>query len=236
MSGTRRWVAAGTLLAIAGILTATSTARHWAICRADRASLRCAELQDATHGFPGWGGLGRPDLGTSATAIAAALLLSAAWVGVVGWRRGSLTHNLMCVVVGVQPLIAATLLVVEAVGRRLPTAVGGWLTWPAEAYVFPMLLGAGWLLNESLLGTLRLLVLGWGVTSFGSIHHFVDAVAARLLAPGAVGASPPGLGYATAATQVLIGLVVVVLSLPRATPDTPEADGWPGPDGYTLAA
>ncbi|MGI8456656.1 MAG: hypothetical protein ACR2LI_00880 [Propionibacteriaceae bacterium] len=236
MSGTRRWAAAGLLLVVAGVLTAISTARHWAICRADPASLRCLALQDATHGFPGWGGLGRPDLGTAAAGIVAALLLSVAWVGVIGWARGSGTRNLLCVVVGVQPLIAATVLVIEATGFVLPAAVGGWLTWPAEAYVFPFLLGAGWLVNESLLGTLRLLTLGWGVTSFGSIHHVADSVVARLLSPDAVGASPPGLGYATAATQVLVGLVVVVLTLQRAVPDTPDTDDGPERDGFTLAA
>ena len=236
MPGPHRWVAAGALLVVAGTLTAVSTWRHWALCRADLASLRCAALEDATHGFPGWGEATRPDLGAAATAILAAVILSAVWVGMVGWDPRSLTHNLRCVIVGVQPLVAAAALVAESVGRPIPTSAASWLTWPAEAYVFPLLLGAGWLLHESARGTARLLALGWAVTSFGPFHHFGDYVIARVASPQALGSSPPGLGYATAATQFLLGFVVILLTVHNGPTGRPDSDEWPGRDGFTLAA
>jgi hypothetical protein len=236
MSGPRRWLCAGAALVVAGGLTAVSTWRHWAVCRVDLGSAACRALQDATHGFPGWGADQAPDPVASGTAMAAAVLLSTVWVLVVGCSRTSLPRTLMCVVVGAQPLVAALVVTLEAAGHPPPAGVGEWLTWPAETYVFPLLLGAGWLLTETALTTVRLLFLGWGVTSFGSVHRFADYAITQAAHPGTAGLSPPGLGYVTAVTQLVLGLVVILLTLPHGSTDAPDPPDRPDHDDFTLAA
>jgi hypothetical protein len=227
----------GGLLVLAGGLTAVSTWRHWAGCRPDPAAAACLALQEATVGLPVWGRTGHRDTLGTALGAAAALLLVLAWLVVIGWARRNPARLVVAGIIAAQPLLVAVLVDLEllAPDRFFGLGSSGWLTWPAEVLILPMLLGAGWVLDEPFVPTLRLVLLGWGVTSFGSLHHFFDYVGSRLLTPRSVEV-PPGMGYVTAATQVAVGLVVSVLSLLLRGDDEGEDDDQPGRDGFTLAA
>lgn len=195
-------------------------------------------LQEGTSTLPFWGELGHRHPLDSALAAVAALLLGVAWLTVVGWARHSAARTIVAVIIGLQPLTLAVLVELELFrpGQFLALGTSGWLTWPAEILVLPMLLGAGWILDERPLPTIRLIVLGWGVTSFGSLHNFLDYALTTARAPWPVD-TPFGLGYLTAATQVVVGVAVVVLSLVlRHRPEPEDGDERWGRDGFTLAA
>lgn len=237
MTGRPRWLLAGGLLVLAGGLTAVSTWRHWAGCRPDPAGPACLALQESTVGLPLWGRVGHRDTVGTALGAAAALLLVVAWLVVIGWARRNPARLVVAGIIAAQPLLVAVLVDLELLApeRFFGLSSSGWLTWPAEILILPMLLGAGWVLDEPFVPTVRLILLGWGVTSFGSLHHFVDYVGSRLLTPRAVEV-PPGVGYVTAATQIAMGLLVAVLSLLLRGNDEGEDDDQPGRDGFTLAA
>jgi len=242
MTGRPRWLLSGGLLVLAGGLTAVSTWRHWSGCRPDPATPACLALQEATVGLPVWGRVGHRDTVGTVLGAAAALLLVLAWLVVVGWARRNQARLVVAGIIAVQPLLVAVLVDLEllAPDRFFGLASSGWLTWPAEVLILPMLLGAGWVLDEPFFPTLRLILLGWGVTSFGSLHSFFDYVGSRLLTPHAVEV-PPGTGYVTAATQVAVGLLVSALSLllrgdDGRGDDEGGDDEQPGRDGFRLAA
>lgn len=240
MTGRRPWLVSGALVVVAGVLTTVSTWRHWSSCRSGPGSRACRLLEEQTYGLPLWGGAdGRDVLGTALTSGAAGLLVLA-WVAVIGWSRGSAFRRILAAVVGLQPLLlmALTHLELWRPGEFIQAATNGWLTWPAEVLVLPFMLGAGWVLEESAGCTARLIVLGWAVTSFGALHHFIDYALMTQMS-GVVVDSPPGLGFITALTQVALGLVVMFLSvvLHRSTePDSEDDDDEQGRGGFTLAA
>lgn len=238
MTGRRQWLVSGGLVVVAGVLTAVSTWRHWASCRSDPGSAACRVLADQSYGLPLWGDSERDVLGVVLASVAAGLLVLA-WVVVVGWSRGSIFRRILAIVVGAQPLLLMALVDLELwrPGRFVQAATNGWLTWPAEVLVLPFMLGAGWVLEEAAGPTVRLLALGWAVTSFGSLHHFIDYALTTQIS-GVVLRSPPGLGFLTALTQVGLGLVVLVLSvlLDRPGEPEPEDDDERGKGGFTLAA
>lgn len=241
MARRRRWGLAGGLLAVAGLLTGISTWRHWARCRPDISAPACRVLQVDTYGLPLWSVRGRADLVGVALVAGAALLATFAWLAVVDWARVSAARAVLATVVGAQPLLVAGLAGLELLhpGPVL-LEIGGWLTWPAEVVVVPMLMGAGWILDEAPVQILRLIMLAWAVTSFGPMHRFLDYAVSAAELGGSVNA-PPGLGYVTAGSQVVLGLAVAVVSL--LVPDADEDEGddeegderW-GQDGFTLAA
>ncbi|MET0692869.1 MAG: hypothetical protein ABWY56_03005 [Propionibacteriaceae bacterium] len=237
MTGRLRWLLSGGLLVLAGGLTAVSTWRHWDGCRPDLAAPTCLAVQETTYGLPLWGRVGHRDTIGTALGAVAAVLLGLAWLVVIGWARKNLARTLMATVIALQPLVVALLVDLELVapGRFFAVGNSGWLTWPAEILILPMLLGAGWILDESFGHTLRLILLGWGVTSFGAVHHFVDYVGSMLLAPQSV-ETPPGMGYVTAATQIMLGVLVGLISLLLRPEDEGEDDDLPGRDGFMLAA
>jgi hypothetical protein len=223
---------------VGGALSAVSTWRNWAVCRPDISTPACRISQDRTSGLPLWGDVGHRDTWGTALAALAAVLLGLAWLAVGGWAGRNAARTAVVAIVGLQPLILAALVSLELVmpGRFSSTVTNGWLTWPAEVCVIPMLLGAGWLLDEGPVLTLRLILLGWGVTSFGSIHHLIDYMTSKLLSTNVAGLNP-GLGYVTAATQLGLGATVAIISLTlrdRTEPDGDEDEL--GPDGFTLAA
>lgn len=241
MARRRRWVLASGLLVGAGSLTAASTWRHWAGCRSDLLGSRCLGLQSDTYGLPLWSAVGRPDLLGMALIAAAALLAALSWLLVVDWARVSSARAVLACVVGAQPLLVTGLVGLQLLhpGPVL-LEVSGWLTWPAEVVVVPMLLGAGWILDEAPAQILRLIMLAWAVTSFGPVHRFLDYAISAAELGGAVNA-PPGLGYVTAAGQMILGLAVAVVSLlvPNIVEDEgddEEGDERWGQDGFTLAA
>jgi len=237
MPGRPRWIWSGCLLLVAGALTALSTWRHWADCRSGVTSEACVVLQEKTYGLPAWGPVGHRDtLGTALVAVAA-VLLGTAWLTTSGWARRNAARTLVASIIGLQPLVVAVLVTLELLvpGRSIAVLTGGWLTWVAEMLVFPLLLGAGWILEEAPLPLLRLMLLGWGATSFGPLHHFGDFVSSALLMPR-TGATPPGLGYVTAGTQACLGLGVVAITLLLNSRKPEEGDERRGPDGFTLAA
>jgi hypothetical protein len=237
MAGRRRWALAGGLLVVAGGLTAVSTWRHWSGCRPDAATPGCLMLQDSTYGLPLWGETGHQDVLGAAATVGSAVLLCLAWLVVADWARSSAARLAMAVVVGAQPLCAAALVAVSSsASGPVLLDTGGWLLWPAEVLVVPMLLGAGWILDEAPAQILRLMLLAWAVTSYGPLHHFVDFALSTVHAPSAVG-SPPGLGYVSAGTQIGLGLVLTVVSLLLgAGPEPEDGDERWGQDGFTLAA
>jgi hypothetical protein len=231
MARRRRWGIAGGLLVLAGLGTAAATWRHWARCRPDVSAPACLALQDDTYGPPLWSVGGQPDAGGLALVAASALLATLAWVLVVDWARVSSARVVVAGIVGAQPLLVAALVGLELV-RPGPTLleVGGWLTWPAEIVVLPMLLGAGWILDEAPVQILRLMLLAWAVTSFGPVHHFVDyAVSAARI--GGASSTPPGLGYVTAGGQLVLGLAVALVSLLVTEPGQEEDDRAVRPSG-----
>lgn len=235
----RRWFSSAGLLVLASALTALSTWRHWGPCRAAVAGRACLALQEETYGLPVWGQVGHRDLmGTALVAVSAALL-SVAWFLTTGWARGNPARTALAALIGLQPLVVAVLLALElaAPGRGYVILTSGWLTWLAEMLVFPLLLGAGWVLEESPVQLLRLMALAWGVTSFGPMHRFGDFVLSSMLLPRSA-VTPPGMGYVTAVAQVALGLAVVVVSLVLPSGHEPEEEGdeRTGRDGYTLAA
>jgi hypothetical protein len=238
VTGRAPWIVSGGLLVLAGGLTAASTWRHWTSCRLGVGAPTCLRLQERTVGLPLWGGVGfRDSVGAALTALAA-LALSVAWLLVIGWARGTVGPLVMALLVGLQPVLAVVLVGCELLppAHLFLVATHGWLAWPAEVLVFPMLLGAGWILDDTPKQILRLMVLGWGVTSFGPLHHFVDyAVTSAIF--GSTGSSPPGMGYVTAATQLGVGGVVVLSTLLGPKGSEPEDDDEQyGRDGFTLAA
>lgn len=240
MTGQRPWLVSGGLLVVAGVLTSVCTWRHWASCRSGPGSAACQFWQDQTYGLPLWGdAAGRDVLGTALASIAAGLL-GLAWVVVISWSRGSAFRRILAVVVGLQPLLLMALVDLELwrPGQFTQAATNGWFSWPAEVLVLPFLLGAGWVLEESALRTVRLIVLGWAVTSFGPLHHFIDYVLTTQVS-GVIVDSPPGLGFITALTQVALGLTVIFLSVVLHRSDEPEPeddDDERGRGGFTLAA
>lgn len=226
------------LLLLAGALTALSTWRHWAPCRtADRARA-CLALQEETYGLPIWGQAGHRDTMGTALAAVAAVMLSIAWFLTTGWARRNPARTALAALIGLQPLVVAALVTLELVapGRGYPILTSGWLTWLAEVAVFPLLLGAGWVLEESTVQLLRMMVLAWAVTSFGPMHRFGDFVLSTTLLPRSAVVAP-GMGYVTAVTQVVLGLTVVLVNLVLG-PNNPEEEGdeRKGRDGFTLAA
>lgn len=238
MSRPRRWIVSGGLLAAAGALTAVSSWRHWASCRPEPTSPACLALQDATYGLPLWATSGTHDSFDTVLVTLAALLLSSAWFLVAGWASNSGARTTVALAVGLQPLLVALLVDLAALtpGQRLAVDANGWLTWPAEIMVVPLLLGAGWILDETVVQVVRLMLLGWAVTSFGSVHHFVDHVLTSSLLGASVEGSPPGLGYVTGCTQIALGVAVVIISLVMRQGPEPEDDERSGRDGFTLAA
>lgn len=235
----RRWVCSATLLLLAGTLSALSTWRHWAPCRTASSGRACLVLQEETYGLPVWGQVGHRDpLGTALVAVAA-VLLSLAWFSTAGWARRNPARIALAALIGLQPLVVAALVTLELVapGRGYLILTSGWLTWTAEILVFPLLLGAGWVLEEPPAQMLRMIALAWGVTSFGPVHRFGDFVLSTVLLPRSA-VSPPGMGYVTAVSQVVLGLAVVVISLVLPSGNEPEEEGdeRTGRDGYTLAA
>lgn len=233
----RRWISSGGLLVLAGGSTALSTWRHWSSCRPDTAARACLALRDETYGLPLWAGTADRDPTGTALAALAALLLVLAWLRVAGWARRSPARTALAAVVGGQPLLVALLVALQLTFPSRPLIeITGWLTWPAEVLVLPLLLGAGWIVDEAPLPTIRLILLGWGVASFGPVHLFVDHVITSLITGGAE-SSPPGLGYVTAGTQIALGMSVVVLTLVLERRKPPEeGDERSGRDGFTLAA
>jgi hypothetical protein len=234
----RRWVFCGVLLLVAGALTALSTWLHWSPCRTADRGRACLVLQEETYGLPVWSQAGhRNTFGTALVAVSAALL-SIAWFCTTGWARRNPARTALAALIGLQPLVVAALVIFElaAPGRGYAILTSGWLTWLAEMLVFPLLLGAGWVLEESPVQLLRLMVLAWAVTSFGPMHRFGDFVLSTVLLPRSA-VTPPGMGYVTAATQVVLGVAVVVVSLVLPSSNEPEeGDERSGRDGYTLAA
>ena len=237
MAGRRRWALAGVLLILAGGLTAVSTWRHWSGCRPDHAAPSCLLLQDATYGLPLWGATGHQDALSVVATVAAGLLLGLSWLVVADWARSSGARLALALIVGTQPLCAAALVAASSRSPGLALLeTGGWLMWPAEVVVVPMLLGAGWILDEAPAQILRLMLLAWAVTSFGPLHHFVDFAVSAARTPGATG-SPPGLGYVSAVTQIALGVVLTLVSLLLGHgPEPEEGDERWGQDGFTLAA
>lgn len=240
MTGQRPWLISGGLVVVAGLLTSVCTWRHWTSCRSGPDSTACRRLEDQSYGLPLWGDAGERDvLGTVLVSVAAGMLVLA-WVVVVGWSRGSAFRRILAAVVGLQPLLLMTLVHLELwrPGQFIQAATNGWLTWPAEVLVLPFLLGAGWVLEESAGRTARLIVLGWAVTSFGSLHHFIDYALTTQMS-GIVVDSPPGLGFITALTQVTLGLAVMFLSVVlhhAGEPEGEDDDDERGRGGFTLAA
>lgn len=222
---------------LAGALTAVSSWRHWAACRPDISAPGCLLMTEETIGLPLWADAAHRDLWASALVGGSATLLSLAWFVASGWARGSVYRLAVAAFVGAQPLLVAVLVELELIapGQLFAVAASGWLLWPAEVLVFPLLLGQGWLVEESPVRLARLLMLAWGATAFGPLHHFVDHVGSMLLVPVAA-PSPPGLGYVTAGTQVVLGVAVVVVTLLLPRPKPTDGDELTGRDGFTLAA
>lgn len=222
----------------AGALTALTAWQHWGVCRPATGSEACLSLRKASSGSVWWLGGDTRNASALILAAVAATVIAGAWLVVIRWAQGSAVRLVMAAIIAGQPLLVAGLTEAELIsaGRPLGLGIDGWLTWPAEILVFPLLLGAGWLLDQTPAHTLRLLLLGWGVTSFGPMHHFVDDVATTMLLRGGPGV-PAGLGYVTAGTQISIGLALVVISLAFGRPTaTGDDDDRYGPDGFTLAA
>ncbi|MBA8794205.1 hypothetical protein FHX74_001810 [Friedmanniella endophytica] len=238
-----RWLVCGTLLLAAGTLTLVAAQRHWAVCRPDPSSAGCLLREEVSLAAPVWASAGHRDPTTAVLTVIACFLLFLAWVLAVGWARRRLIRTLVTLVVAAQPLLAAVLGIVDLVtpDAALRLATSGWLTWPAEMLVLPMLLGAGWIFEEGALAMVRLVVLGWTVTAFGSIHGFFDYVIFMIRHPvppgtpvGTVGA-PAGMGFGAAIVQLALGVVVIGLSVWADRPRRPDTDRR-GRDGFTLAA
>ena len=239
MVGRPRWFISGVLLLGAGVLTLISTSRHWARCRPDTHSASCVRLEEVTTGVPSWAPVAFRDPEAALLTAVAGLMLCLAWVLVAGWARRRWMRTLVTVIVALQPLSGAALGLGNLFGhdRLLSLASSGWLTWPAEMLVMPLLLGAGWIMEESPLQMTRLIVLGWGVTSFGSMHAFGDYIIFMIrhpIAPGQFG-NPAGMGFGVAGTQLGVGLIVLIMSLAMGRGPKRE-DGRRGRDGFMLAA
>ncbi len=244
MVGRARWLTCGGLLLAAGVLTVLATTDHWARCRPALDIADCLSLEQATTGAPSWGPVAFRDPTAVLLTVLAGFLLCGAWVLVAGWARGQWMRTVVSVVIALQPLSGSVLGLVDFVSPdvALRVAQSGWLTWPAEMLVLPLLLGAGWILEEGPLETTRLIVLGWGVTSFGSMHTFGDYMIFMARHQGPVPPpghrwNPDGLGFGIACTQLGVGLVVVVLTLlVRRHRGPGRNDERFGRDGLTLAA
>ena len=148
----------------------------------------------------------------------------------------------LSVIIALQPLAGAVLGLIDLISPDLvlPLARSGWLTWPAEMLVLPLLLGAGWIIEEPPTKMLRLILLGWGVTSFGSMHTFGDYIIFMIRhhgpgAPPGTSWNPAGMGFGIAGTQLGVGLVVLIISLFIGRGPNREDDRR-GRGGFTLAA
>jgi hypothetical protein len=225
------------MLVLAGGCTALWTRRHWVACDADPSASDCLVLRDESYDLPVGMAAGQPVLADALLVVAAALLLGLAWLTVLDWARASAARMVVAVMIALQPVLVAAVEVLQlATSSPVLLTAAGWLTWPAEMLVIPLLLGAGWILDEAPGQVVRLMLLAWAVTSFGPLHHFVDYVLSSVLLDG-LGARPPGLGYVTAFTQVGCGLLVLVATMWLETPGEPEeGDERTGRDGFSLAA
>lgn len=242
MVGRPRWLLSGTLLLTAGALTMIATSHHWARCRPDQGSSRCLALEEATTGAPSWGPVAFRNPTAVLLTVIAGFLLFAAWMLVAGWARGQWMRTLVSVIIALQPLAGSVLGLIDlrTPDLVLPLAQSGWLTWPAEMLVLPLLLGAGWIMEERPTRMVLLIVLGWGVTSFGSMHTFGDYIIFMIRhqgpgAPPGVSWNPAGMGFGIAGTQLGVGLIVVIISVFIDRGPNRE-DGRRGRNGFTLAA
>lgn len=236
------WWAAAACLSGSAVAAGMATYRHWEVCgesllvgtllqrlspRADFSD-ECLRRMDGGMVFP------VPDVaervpGVAGLSVTAMVLAALAWLVVVLAMRWSSRTTTVAVVPALLTLgLAGTAIAGLGAPRSLSEPVSIWLGLAGELTAGVALIAVwAWEPGVRALTLARIMIVLWGLTSFGFFHLAADFLLMTVWSV-ANWDVPPGTGWMTVAGLVASGVLTAVLTL-RSGPGQPETS-WGHPD------
>jgi hypothetical protein len=211
------WFVAGSLLIVAGLLTAVSVLRQWSVCSGDWSSPTCVTLKQTMNMLPIQADTVELRVPWAAPLAALALTLATvAWI--IFLVLTQLARGIKIFGAGV----AVPLVIMSLAGWVGVWSVGSWVAhgglwiiigtiseFLAIAFLVYATMGRE---AVNMITTQRLVILLFGVTAFGTMHQSGEFLLLGLQNQAATGV-PRYLGVGTALTLVLTGAAVIWMTL-----------------------